>query len=175
MKYLIIFMMAMMPLLANAQIECCNGGSTTLDAGPGFTTYAWSNSASTQTISPTTAGIYTVTVTDGNGCTASADIAVSFCPALTATTSSTDNTSCEAPFNGTATATPSGGCTGGYTYAWNTTPPQTTATATGLEGGTYMVTITTTSSTGEDCEIIESVTVTDTVTPPSVSITATCD
>lgn len=44
--------------------------------------------------------------------------------------------------NGTATATVSGG-SGTYTYSWNTSPVQTTQTATGLSTGvTYTVTVT---------------------------------
>ncbi|MFN0013376.1 MAG: LamG-like jellyroll fold domain-containing protein [Saprospiraceae bacterium] len=51
----------------------CSGGSATLDAGAGYSTYAWSNSGgSGQTAmftNITTTTTYTVTVTDGNGCT----------------------------------------------------------------------------------------------------------
>lgn len=43
--------------------------------------------------------------------------------------------------NGTATATPNGG-TGPFTYSWNTTPAQTTQTATNLGPGQYIVTVT---------------------------------
>ncbi|MFN0015536.1 MAG: T9SS type A sorting domain-containing protein, partial [Saprospiraceae bacterium] len=50
----------------------CSGGSATLDAGAGYTTYAWSNSGgSGQTAiftNITTTTTYTVTVTDANGC-----------------------------------------------------------------------------------------------------------
>ena len=54
----------------------CAGGSTTLDAGS-FVSYLWSNGETTQTISAT-AGNYTVTVTDSNGCSnTSAQVAVS--------------------------------------------------------------------------------------------------
>lgn len=49
--------------------------SLTLDAGAGFTTYTWNTGATTQTITVTAAGKYSVTVTRG-ACTASADIAV---------------------------------------------------------------------------------------------------
>lgn len=175
MKHLLTLITLFIGISLSAQTECCDGATTELDAGAGFTSYAWSNSGSTQIINVTTAGTYTVTVTDGNGCTASDQMIVTFCPALTATTSSTDNTTCIAPFDGTATVTPSGGCTGGYTYSWDTTPTQTTATATGLQGGTYNVTITTTSSSGQMCEIVESVTVVDDVTPPTVNITGSCN
>ena len=44
----------------------CVGSNTTLDAGT-FVSYLWSNGETTQTISAT-AGSYTVTVTDSNGC-----------------------------------------------------------------------------------------------------------
>ena len=46
----------------------CQGVTTTFDAGSGYAAYQWSNGSTTQTISPGTAGTYTVTVTDGNGC-----------------------------------------------------------------------------------------------------------
>lgn len=46
----------------------CPSSSTTLNAGGGFSSYSWSTGASSQTISVNSAGVYTVTVTDGNGC-----------------------------------------------------------------------------------------------------------
>ncbi|MBW8051995.1 MAG: T9SS type A sorting domain-containing protein, partial [Cytophagales bacterium] len=46
----------------------CNGCSITLDAGAGFTSYDWSTGATTQTIIVDTTGIYSVMVTDANGC-----------------------------------------------------------------------------------------------------------
>jgi gliding motility-associated-like protein len=48
---------------------------------------------------------------------------------------------CHGDANGTATANVTGG-TPPFTYLWNTTPPQTTKTATGLMAGTYKVTVT---------------------------------
>jgi hypothetical protein len=54
------------------------------------------------------------------------------------TTSSTPD---DGSGSGTATATPAGG-TPPYTYSWNTTPVQTTKTATGLNTGTYTVIVT---------------------------------
>jgi hypothetical protein len=53
----------------------CSGGSATLDAGAGYSMYAWSNSGGsgqTATFSNITlTSIYTVTVTGANGCTCS--------------------------------------------------------------------------------------------------------
>ncbi|MEO6166170.1 MAG: MopE-related protein [Chitinophagales bacterium] len=55
-------------ITAQGPIQFCDGGSVTLDAGPGYTNYNWSNSKFTQTNSISASGIFTVTVTNGNGC-----------------------------------------------------------------------------------------------------------
>lgn len=49
--------------------------------------------------------------------------------------------SCDLANDGTAFASVTGG-TAGYTYLWNTVPPQTTNSLTGLNAGTYTVTVT---------------------------------
>ena len=49
--------------------SACQGISITLDAGPGFSSYLWSNGPSTQTTQVSTTNTYTVTVTAANGCT----------------------------------------------------------------------------------------------------------
>ncbi len=46
----------------------CQGTTTTLNAGSGYSTYQWSNGNASQTVSVGAAGIYTVTVTNLNGC-----------------------------------------------------------------------------------------------------------
>ena len=58
----------------------CQGSTTTLNAGPGYPFYLWSTGANTQTINTGTTGIYTVTVTDMNGCTGSASATVTVHP-----------------------------------------------------------------------------------------------
>ena len=59
----------------------CPGASGTLDAGPGFSGYLWSTGATTQTISVSSPGVFTVTVTDGNGCKANGGGSAMYAPA----------------------------------------------------------------------------------------------
>ncbi|MBK8845750.1 MAG: SprB repeat-containing protein [Bacteroidetes bacterium] len=138
----------------------CAGGSVTLDAGA-YTSYLWSTSATTQTISVNTAGTFTVTVTDANGCTGTASYTVTHPPVLTATCSGT-NVSCNGGTNGSATATAGGG-TSPYSYLWSNSA--TNATAMNLSAGTYTVTVTDANGCTATCSY--------TVTQPVV-LTATC-
>ncbi len=54
-------------ITASGPLSFCAGGSVDLTASSGLN-YKWSNGAATQTLSATTAGNYTVTVTYQNGC-----------------------------------------------------------------------------------------------------------
>jgi gliding motility-associated-like protein len=59
--------------LTNDSLICeLPGVTASFDAGNSGANYQWSTGATTQTISPTAGGFYTVTVTDGNGCKGSA-------------------------------------------------------------------------------------------------------
>ncbi|NUQ24532.1 MAG: gliding motility-associated C-terminal domain-containing protein [Saprospiraceae bacterium] len=55
----------------------CPGGSTQLDAGPGFSVYQWTGGLPQQAITVNTPGTYSVTVTDANGCSTTDSTAVS--------------------------------------------------------------------------------------------------
>ena len=168
-KVILIISFLSIAILSQAQIECCFGGNATLTASGG-TSYVWSNGPTTAVNANVGAGTYTVTVTDANGCTATASETVSICPELVASCSGTDNTSCSSP-NGTVTVSASGGCDGSYTYSWDTSPVQTTATATGLGMGTYTVTVTDVAGCTGTC----SVTIDDDITPPTANITGSCN
>ncbi|KFF12361.1 hypothetical protein IW15_12460 [Chryseobacterium soli] len=50
------------------KMDFCAGKTLTLDAGPGFKTYVWNTGATTQTITVSTPGTYTVKVTNNFGC-----------------------------------------------------------------------------------------------------------
>jgi len=122
----------------------CNGlsdGQATASqtGGTASYTYAWSNGATSVSISGLIAATYSVTVTDANGCTDSASVIVTEPAALVAAGAVDNNTSCNGFADGQATASQTGG-TATYTYAWSN--GQTNATATALAAGTYSVTIT---------------------------------
>ena len=70
----------------------CAGTSETLDAGTGFTSYLWNDGSDNQTLLVTTAGTYTVTGTDANGCTASDSMVIDV---LTVDITQNDTTICE--------------------------------------------------------------------------------
>lgn len=52
--------------------SACSANVTQLCASPSFTGYSWTGGGTTQCITPASSATYTVTVTDANGCTASA-------------------------------------------------------------------------------------------------------
>jgi trimeric autotransporter adhesin len=68
------------PQITAGSLNFCVGSETTLDAGPGFDTYLWSNGANTQTTTVNASGNYTVSVTQGEcESTASVDITTAIC------------------------------------------------------------------------------------------------
>ncbi|WP_026991900.1 T9SS type A sorting domain-containing protein, partial [Flavobacterium subsaxonicum] len=139
----------------------CNGegnGTATANAagGTGPYTYSWSPAGGTAaTATGLAAGVYTVFVTDANGCTATRNVTIVQPTALTATTSQV-NILCNEGTTGAATVTATGG-TGAYTYAWSPSGG-TSATANGLVAGTYSVVVT----DANGCTVTQSVTITQT-------------
>lgn len=133
-------------IVSTSSISCNGGsnGSIVLGVNRGTTpyTFAWSNSATTQNIGGLSAGTYSVTVTDANGCTATASAVIKQPPAIRDSLIDSTEVLCFGGNNGIATVGVKGGTPGaGYTFSWNTAPVQTTATATGLKAGMYICTI----------------------------------
>lgn len=60
--------------------DICPGGSVTLDAGAGFSSYLWYDGSTTQTVSVVFPGLYDVVVTDANGCQASDTLNITLFP-----------------------------------------------------------------------------------------------
>lgn len=161
---------------ASTTSASCNGAnngtaSVTASGGTAPYTYLWSPGGyTTSSQSNLTAGSYTITVTDANGCTRNVTATVSQPANLTSTISSTVNASCNGGSNGSATVTVSGG-TSPYTYSWSPSGG-TSATATGLTAGSYSVTIT----DANGCTSTSSVTITQpsALSYSSTTTTATC-
>ncbi|MDF2834074.1 T9SS type A sorting domain-containing protein [Chryseobacterium indoltheticum] len=136
----------------------CNGGSTgainlTPTGGSAPYTFNWGGGITTEDRTGLSAGTYTVTITDANGCTGTVTATVTQPTAMSATVSQT-NVSCNSGSNGTAGIVVTGG-TAPYTYAWSPSGG-TAATATGLLAGTYTVTVTDANA----CTITRTVTIT---------------
>jgi hypothetical protein len=120
----------------------CAGSSTTLTAnvtgGAMPYSYTWSNIQTTSaiTVAPTVTTTYTITVSDNNSTTNTAQTIVVVSPPVTLSASQTP-TNCFP--NGSVTANILTG-TAPFSYTWNTIPPQYTASAMNLDSGEYCVT-----------------------------------
>ena len=151
------------------EISCYGGndGKMTVTAGggtPGYT-FAWSNGANTAMINNLTAGTYTVTVTDANGCTCTKSMTLSDPPQLNCSVTINDHVSCFGGNDGKLTANANGG-TPGYTYAWSN--GANTAMISNLTAGTYTITVTDT----EGCTCVSSATVNE---PPALNCSVVVD
>lgn len=60
------------------RMDFCDGKSITLDAGAGYSSYLWNTGATTQTISVSAPGTYSVTVTNSSGCQNTDTVQVSY-------------------------------------------------------------------------------------------------
>jgi hypothetical protein len=138
----VIIAFPLMNLNVTSTNTSCNGttnGTATANVTNGVQplTYSWSNGGNTAMITNLGPGTYSVTVTDGNGCTATgsasvqlgAGLAINIVAPTYVCTGSTAS----------ATANPVGG-TAPFTYLWSN--GQATQTATGLAAGSYSVTVT---------------------------------
>lgn len=151
----------------------CYGGSDgeialTVTGGVAPYTYVWSNTGSTATLSGLTAGTYDVTVTDDLGCTITGSYTVTQPDTLTATAVITDVT-CAGNANGAIDVTVAGG-TSPFTFAWSNAG--NTEDLSGLEGGTYTLTLT----DANGCSMIDSFTVAepDTLMSSTSGVGITC-
>jgi hypothetical protein len=133
-------------LIASAVVDSnvtVNGGSdgaATASATGGVPpyTFLWSNGATTAPIVGLIAGTYTVTVTDDNGVTDTAQAVITEPAAVVASAVVDNNVTTNGGSDGQATASATGG-TAPYTYVWSN--GATTAVASGLVAGAYTVTV----------------------------------
>jgi len=132
-------------ITGSTNVSCFGGNNGTASAlatggTPGYT-YLWSPGAiSGPNATGLSAGTYTVTSTDANGCTAVNSVVITQPAAPVSVSFTTTQVSCFGGTNGTATAIPAGG-TPGYSYSWSA-GSQITQTATGLNAGNHTVVVT---------------------------------
>ncbi|MFK7809067.1 MAG: cohesin domain-containing protein, partial [Saprospiraceae bacterium] len=153
-------------------------GSLTVEAtgdNPGFG-YSWENSAmanigSTATIDNLPSDTYTVTATDGNGCSIVANFTITEPVGPTIQSFDSISVSCPNDPSGSLTVNALPGDVPVASFAWDDPNNQTTQTASMLNAGTYTVTVT----DDDGCSVIESASlfapapldIVVTVTPPS--------
>lgn len=166
-------------ILPFGQNIACAGGSTgtlnlTINGGTGPYTHAWTGpggfTSSTQNLSSLSAGAYSVTVTDANGCSSNSSFTLTQSTPIVPSVNGITPVDCSGNNSGSATATATGGMPP-YAFSWNTVPTQTSATANGLSAGTHTVTIT----DGYGCVTTANAQVDGPSTPLSVGITSSSD
>ncbi len=129
------------PTITNVICNGGNNGSITAHASGGVSPYLfnWSTGANTATISNLTAGSFTVTVTDDNGCTKNATYQVTQPPVIVINLVNLTNESCAGANNGSITISVSGGVNPLF-EEWSN--GSTGTTISGLMPGSYSVTVT---------------------------------
>ncbi|MBL0103551.1 MAG: T9SS type A sorting domain-containing protein [Bacteroidetes bacterium] len=139
----------------NGATSSCSNNLTQLCSSNTYTSYAWSTGATTQCITPSASGTYTVTVTDASGCTASQSQTITVHTPPTASITGPDSSCTSAPGQLCAS--------GGVTYLWSNS---STASCINPPTGTYTVVVT----DANGCTATASKTTT-VYTNPTVSIT----
>jgi gliding motility-associated-like protein len=120
-----------------------NGSVKVTGTGFGSISYLWSTGEITPTINNLFAGNYTVTVTDGHGCTTSTSITINQ-PAALAITPLINSSTCDGIENGSIVSNPTGG-TLPYSFNWReitTDSIYVTQNLNNIRGGNYSVIIT---------------------------------
>lgn len=179
--------------------EICNGSSVTMTSNPStFNSYSWTCASSSNetytittgmplvannsslTVNPTvsrgnTDVVYNLLVTDANNCTATTSSTISISQTPAAEIAFVQNSRCIAPYNGSITISDFSGGLSNSTYTVSVTG-QTARTTTGntltfsnLESGYYSVRITN-ESTSENCYYEETVTIGNSTSSPTVTI-----
>jgi len=137
---------AMQTLAPSCGMSTGNASATPTGGSFPFT-YLWDDGQTTAVATNLSEGMYTVTVTDANGCTSSCTATLVDSNNLTCAASQTTAPIC-AMNNGSATVTPLNG-TMPYSYAWS--DGQTTAVAINLSAGMYTVTVTDVNGCSSSC------------------------
>lgn len=141
-----------------------NSGIATVSASNGQPPYSylWSNSATTASINNLAAGLYTVTVTDANGCSNSGTVEILLVTGGLEIVADATPTTCYSATDGSVMVTAYGG-DGNYIYNWSN--GATTATVSNLGAGTYFVTVTSAGQTNTGVAVVNE--------PPAINLSTT--
>ncbi|MBK9764070.1 MAG: gliding motility-associated C-terminal domain-containing protein [Flavobacteriales bacterium] len=132
-------------------VTTCASNAINLDAGNAGSTFLWNNSATSQSITPTTSGTYSVAVTTAQNCTATFDADVILIPTLVVQLGN-DTTICQGNTLTVDAQNP------GANFLWNT--GATTPSIQVTEGGTYSVEV-----TNSACSATDAITITTQAAP----------
>lgn len=138
----------------NATIATVVGGGT-----PAYT-FTWSVGGTASSLSNQCSGVYSASVTDAAGCSATASVNITAPPQITVSIVPT-NPNCQSQCTGIATATASGG-TPNYTYNWNN--GVTSNINSNLCDGTYTLTV----QDFRGCAQTQTVSI---IAPPAITLT----
>ncbi len=139
-----IFSFCIINVAANvtANVSCYGGsnGSALASSATGVISYNWAPLGGTNAIaSGLSAGTYTVTVANSNGCTATASVIITQPAMLSVSANRITNAYCNGSNNGVASVIDSGGVPP-YTYSW-LPAGGSMDTASGLSTGSYTVVV----------------------------------
>lgn len=141
----------------------CTGNNATLDAGPGYSSYQWSNGNNGQSINVSNGGVYTVTVTAANGCSGTSNYTITAWPLPTA-----QIIGVTAICQGLAANLIAGPT--GVNYQWST--GSTASSIQPTTGGNYTLTVT--DNNGCTNNITQNVTVNTNPTPSITGVFSAC-
>jgi len=131
--------------------ETDGSATATANGGNGGYNYLWDNGETNANATTLNAGLHSVTVTDSEGCTTSCSILINE-PSNIISCNIIENSSviCKGENNGIATVTAIGG-NGSYTFVWDN--GETNATATALDSGLHIVTVTDSKGCSSQCSV----------------------
>ncbi|MEM9546001.1 MAG: choice-of-anchor V domain-containing protein [Bacteroidota bacterium] len=143
-------------ILTNITCNGADNGSIQLNAtgGTGPLSYNWNTNDTTDAIMNLIAGIFTVTITDANGCMGEIDFVIEEPDDIVTGDVISISPSCPGDSDGSITINPTGG-TGPFSYNWST--GDTTIMADSLSAGDYSISIT----DENDCEAVFNFTLDD--------------
>ncbi|MFZ4414626.1 MAG: SprB repeat-containing protein, partial [Bacteroidales bacterium] len=141
-----VTLLSQIVITGTTTMPTCNNGSNgqltvTVSGGrPAYSSYVWSNGATTKNISGLSANTYTITVTDANSCTGTQTFTLTNPDPIVIAQVGTSgsNLTCNGDNNGYVNTSVSGG-TSPYNYTWSN--GSTTSNISSLTAGTYYVTV----------------------------------